>query len=545
MKKRVIISCLLTIVLLLSSIPVLASETVVSRSLVVESVAGDSATMTRGTNLSFPVREGTRLNTGNTVSTGRASSVDIRLDDNSSIRMNASTKVDISRASRRAMQLTVVNGTIALNAETQEADATTTIRAGNTTMGLRGTLFTVSYTGGEMRTILLEGGLDIETPDGTFELAAGQVLEYSMYAQTDVSALDVTQVPDSFTLILVREHSEMLVGIGTITAEDAEMLDELILERQAEEAAREAAMLQARPGNRPTRNLFTVAPPAQQAETPAPIQDYHWYLHIVEDAPPPPAPEPVPVVFPVTYDLNNGSGQVPEQEDLEAGESFAAAAADGLAPPPGYTNFKEWNTQADGFGRAYAAGATVVMPDSALTLYAIWEVVEDGTAEAPFRISTMADLERIGTGDWTLSSYYLLISDIVEPVTFMISDSPASRFTGNFNGNGHTITVNINLDRDRVGLFSHVCRGGVVQNLTVIGYVSGGREVGGIIGRLCGTLIDSSAAVQVSGNGQLGGLVGFINTGNGGDVQNSVYSGSVTTRSDASSYGSVGVDNYS
>ena len=544
-KKRILM-WLLVAALVLGTMPAaIATETVVSRSMVVQSVSGDNANMTRGTNLAFPVREGTRLTTGNTVSTGRDSTIDIRMDDNSSVRVNESTKVDISTANRRALTLTVINGTIALNAETQAQGTNTTIRAGNSTMGLRGTLFTVNYSGGELRTILLEGELDIATPDGMFELAAGQVLEYSMHTETDVNALDITQIPDSFTLMLVKEHAEMLVDIGTITPEEVGLLDELIDMRQAEEASRAEAILQGRPdASQQARNLLN-APTAQAQPTPpTDTWDGGGGYTPAPPRPTPPSPEPPsteppskeppvdeeyspPVAFAVTYNLNGGSGEIPEQADTVAGEQFKAADASELTPPAGYGRFVEWNTQADGAGSSYAPGAAVTMPDGPLTLYAIWEAYDegDGTAAAPFRIRTSEDLLKVGQG--RAGTYYVLMNNITAPDNFMIV--AGGTFVGNFNGNGYAIEVNINLDRDRVGLFSHVCRGGVVENLTVTGTVHGRNQVGGLAGRLCGTVIDSHSYVQVSGDRYIGGLIGFIN--NDGSVQSSSSTGTVSGNS--------------
>jgi hypothetical protein len=78
------------------------------------------------------------------------------------------------------------------------------------------------------------------------------------------------------------------------------------------------------------------------------------------------------IAYPVTYDLNGGTGTVPAEPDKIAGATFPAAAATGIIPPEG-TQFKQWNTLANGSGNAYTAGMSVPMPASALKLYAIWE----------------------------------------------------------------------------------------------------------------------------------------------------------------------------
>lgn len=80
-----------------------------------------------------------------------------------------------------------------------------------------------------------------------------------------------------------------------------------------------------------------------------------------------------PACYPIIYDANGGSGTAPAEYGNAEGETFPAAANTFTAPPG--MQFKEWNTQSDGQGIGYAAGATVTMPDHALTLYAIWENV--------------------------------------------------------------------------------------------------------------------------------------------------------------------------
>jgi len=85
--------------------------------------------------------------------------------------------------------------------------------------------------------------------------------------------------------------------------------------------------------------------------------------------------------YALTYDLNTGTGTAPAGSNRVAGAAFPAAAITGITAPDG-KQFKQWNTSADGSGTAYAPGATVTMPASAITLYAIWEdIVATGDPE--------------------------------------------------------------------------------------------------------------------------------------------------------------------
>ena len=81
--------------------------------------------------------------------------------------------------------------------------------------------------------------------------------------------------------------------------------------------------------------------------------------------------------YSVTYDGNGGTGSAPMESNKVAGTTFAAAA-NSFTPPSG-KQFKQWNTAANGSGTAYAAGASVTMLASNMTLYAIWEDIPAGT----------------------------------------------------------------------------------------------------------------------------------------------------------------------
>ena len=106
-----------------------------------------------------------------------------------------------------------------------------------------------------------------------------------------------------------------------------------------------------------------------------------------------------------------------------------------------------------------------------------------------------------------------------------IGNSSNNQYTGTFNGNGKTISgLYINNSSFSRGLFGYVGSGGIVQNLSVSGTVSGGMFVGGIAGRNGGNVINCAFSGSVSGNSPVGGVVGQ----NSGTVKNSYNTGSVT-----------------
>jgi hypothetical protein len=68
--------------------------------------------------------------------------------------------------------------------------------------------------------------------------------------------------------------------------------------------------------------------------------------------------------------------------------------------------------------------------------------------------------------------------------------------------------------------------GGKVENVTVTGNVTGGIEVGGLVGSSSGTITNSSMNGEVNGDYRVGGLVGVLNTG--GTITGSQATGDVT-----------------
>ncbi len=78
------------------------------------------------------------------------------------------------------------------------------------------------------------------------------------------------------------------------------------------------------------------------------------------------------LVYPLSYNANGATGgTVPLTLYREAGATLTAAANSGSLVKTGF-GFAGWNTQADGLGTDYPAGAALMMPGAAFTLYAKW-----------------------------------------------------------------------------------------------------------------------------------------------------------------------------
>ena len=235
--KKVLFLAVAFILALSAATQVFATTT---RTLVIEEVTG-TVNMTRGTARSFDARVGTRLSAGNTLSTGTSSNASLLLDDGSVMRLNASTTIDITRAGN-LMEISVVTGSVSVHAQPQAPNNQLQVTAGNATMGIRGTLFTVVLTEGTVYVNLLEGVLEGTTPAGPYVLQAGQTLVVCETEEPETRPLELDLL-DQFTLETIYEHVDLLLYVGTIHRRDITTVGQLIEVRQAETAEREEARL--------------------------------------------------------------------------------------------------------------------------------------------------------------------------------------------------------------------------------------------------------------------------------------------------------------
>ena len=76
--------------------------------------------------------------------------------------------------------------------------------------------------------------------------------------------------------------------------------------------------------------------------------------------------------FDIAYNGNgSSSGSVPSTQTGAVGTQYTVSANSSPLVRTGYT-FAGWNTAANGFGESYAAGATILVPNGGVTLYAVW-----------------------------------------------------------------------------------------------------------------------------------------------------------------------------
>ena len=130
-----------------------------------------------------------------------------------------------------------------------------------------------------------------------------------------------------------------------------------------------------------------------------------------------------------------------------------------------------------------------------------------------FYINSVSDLlslaEKCSMDSWSKGKIVVLQQDLSLDT---IDWEPIPSFGGTFQGNGHTIRdLELTGSWSPAGLFGIVEEGGLVQDLTVQGYVvpSGTKEtMGGIAGINRGTLLNCQFVGAVSGDTEVGGLVG-------------------------------------
>lgn len=147
-----------------------------------------------------------------------------------------------------------------------------------------------------------------------------------------------------------------------------------------------------------------------------------------------------------------------------------------------------------------------------------------GTANDPYQIQTLAQLQSIGFSLSHLNKHFIQIEDIDASSTatwngeqgFEPIGDEFHRFSGSYNGNGFIISnLCINRDHMHVGLFGFV-DGATLSNIVLEGVnIYGNERVGGIAGYLQTGLISSCIVEGIlnSGFGYAGGVVGLHSDG--------------------------------
>jgi len=104
------------------------------------------------------------------------------------------------------------------------------------------------------------------------------------------------------------------------------------------------------------------------------------------------------VAYTVTYNINGGSGTIPNAQTVNAGSSITLPSGSGLSMN-GYA-FSGWNTSADGSGTNYNAGSsyTPTAPTPSITLYAKWNITYTVSFNANGGSGTIPNAQTVNAG---------------------------------------------------------------------------------------------------------------------------------------------------
>ncbi len=127
-------------------------------------------------------------------------------------------------------------------------------------------------------------------------------------------------------------------------------------------------------------------------------------------------------------------------------------------------------------------------------------------------------------------------SDVWGPAGFVPVGQASAPFTGTLNGAGHTVTsLTINdVSGTDVGLIGDLGAGGVVESLILSGNVTGGTNVGALVGYNSGMVTGSSGKGSVSGASNVGGVVGYNSALVSGSYGKATVSGTGTANASPS-----------
>jgi|GEM_PF-4060075 len=222
-----------------------------ARTISVFEVEGDNVIMTKGTAREFAVRPGIQLSDGYTVSTGIDSYCYIKLDDDTLLMMDQQSKIQVTKASRNKLAVSVLSGAALVDAAAQAPGDSVETNAGNSSLAIRGTLYIIEYKGDNLLSItMLEGSGDVNgipLPAGgvmlVFDAPAFEgengVESEGMFHQiitSDSGGVILDHQTSLFTLAVIAERLEELIESGVIDIEggDIEQLMQLIVELMEE-----------------------------------------------------------------------------------------------------------------------------------------------------------------------------------------------------------------------------------------------------------------------------------------------------------------------
>jgi hypothetical protein len=168
-----------------------------------------------------------------------------------------------------------------------------------------------------------------------------------------------------------------------------------------------------------------------------------------------------------------------------------------------------------------------------------------GTEQNPYTITTATQLQNMNNSNvLTNANYYYNLSNNLnlQDVTWTPIGNNTTKFAGKFDGLGHTVdhlTIT-NPSSDYQGLFGAIVSTGLVQNIGIINAnITGKKNVGILAGYNGGTFSNVYTTGSVSGSSDIGGLVGYQNSG---AILNSYSTGTVSSTAFSRTGGLVGIN---
>ena len=161
-----------------------------------------------------------------------------------------------------------------------------------------------------------------------------------------------------------------------------------------------------------------------------------------------------------------------------------------------------------------ATGYTFTMPKSDVTVSATAEIKLNQT-DGVYQISSADEMkilsDAVNAGYDTKNKSFQLTSDVSLTTEggFSPIGTESNQFNGTFDGNDKTVELDLSLsETDDVGLFGYCDSKSVIKNVTTTGTVKGSVDIGGIVGRTAGNVINCRNEAAVTGVNVVGGIVG-------------------------------------
>jgi len=196
-----------------------------------------------------------------------------------------------------------------------------------------------------------------------------------------------------------------------------------------------------------------------------------------------------------------------------------------VATPDAYYGFVEWTGDVDSIADIYDDSTTItVNGDYSITAKFCLFGGGKGTAESPYQIEDWYHLDNVRN---YLNCHFLLMNSLnsgsigyIELASTVANEGKGwqpigtivegAKFSGSFNGQGYNICdlAISRLNESDVGLFGVISETGFVENVNVVGNVTGQDNVGALAGKNEGAIKNSSSTGSVTGDDYIGGLVG-------------------------------------